>query len=126
MGWIESEPCHPFSTTTDNWTWTWFGAHIFHNDIRLLIFWNKKTTVKLFLYKPESNVNVFKSRSKYFSFNGINKLVLYYQCTVGAPVWSAKACMYLPIELVLLKSFYRYLISPSVESYATVGLIYTL
>ena len=65
-GWIENELSHPFSTTTDNWTWTWFGAHICRYDTRLLIFCNKKTILQY------SNINVFKSRITYFSFNKIN------------------------------------------------------
>ena len=42
--------------------------------------------------------------------------MLYFQCTVGAPVWSAKASMYLRIALVLLTAFYMHLIYLSVES----------
>ena len=30
-------------------TWTWFGAHIYRHDTRLLIFWNKDTVIKSFL-----------------------------------------------------------------------------
>ena len=42
--------------------------------------------------------------------------VLSYQCTVGAPVWSAKASIYLWIYLVLFTALYMNLISPPVES----------
>ena len=44
------------------------------------------------------------------------QLVLSSQFTVGAPVWSAKASMYLRITLVLLTALYMHLISLSVES----------
>ena len=44
------------------------------------------------------------------------KRVLSSQCTVGAPVWSAKASMYLWITFVLLADFYMHLIYTSVES----------
>ena len=43
------------------------------------------------------------------------KLVLSYECTVGLLVWSAKASMYLRINLVFLTALYMYLISSSVE-----------
>ena len=43
------------------------------------------------------------------------------QYTVGAPVWSAKASMYLRITLVFLTALYMHLISPSVESDAIAG-----
>ena len=46
------------------------------------------------------------------------QLVLSSQFTIGAPVWSAKASMYLRIALVLLTALYKHLISPSVESYS--------
>ena len=46
------------------------------------------------------------------------KLVLSYQFTAGAPVWSAKASVYLLIALVLLTELYIYLFSPSSESEA--------
>ena len=46
------------------------------------------------------------------------KLVLYSQCTVVAPVWSAKASIYLQINLVFLTALYIHIIYPSVESYA--------
>ena len=49
------------------------------------------------------------------------QLVLYYQCTVGAPVCSAKASMYLWINLVLFIALYMNLISPTVESDYTAG-----
>ena len=42
------------------------------------------------------------------------QLVLSYQCTVSAPVLSAKDTMYLCIYLSFLKSFYMHLIYPSV------------
>ena len=53
------------------------------------------------------------------------KLVLSSQCTVCAPVRSAKASMYLRITLVFLTYFYMHLISPSVESDAITGRICT-
>ena len=40
------------------------------------------------------------------------KIVLYYQCTVGAPVWSARVSMDLRIKLVLLAALYMNLIYP--------------
>ena len=52
------------------------------------------------------------------------KYVLYYQSTVGAAVWRAKASMYLQISLVFLTAFYIHLIYLSVESKATSGCIY--
>ena len=51
----------------------------------------------------------------------LKKAVLDYQCTVGAPVWSAKASTYLQIALVLLTYLYMHLISISVESNAISG-----
>ena len=47
--------------------------------------------------------------------------VLSSQCTIGAPVWSDKASMYLRITLDFLTDFYMHLISPSVESYDIAG-----
>ena len=44
------------------------------------------------------------------------QIVLYSQCTVGAPVWSVRDSMYLRINLVLLSALYMNLIYPSVES----------
>ena len=41
--------------------------------------------------------------------------VLSSQSTVGAPVWNAKASMYLHTALVFLTDFYMHLISPPVE-----------
>ena len=41
------------------------------------------------------------------------QLVLSSQYTVVAPVWSAKASMYLLIALILLTSLYMHLIYPS-------------
>ena len=38
------------------------------------------------------------------------------QCTVGAPVWIAKASMYLRIALVFFTDLYMHIIYPSVES----------
>ena len=49
------------------------------------------------------------------------QLVLYYQCTVSAPVCSVKSFVYLRINLVSLTAFYMYLISPSVDSEAIAG-----
>ena len=40
-GWVENEPSNPFITPTDNWTLTWFGAHIFLHDTRLIIVGNR-------------------------------------------------------------------------------------
>ena len=48
-------------------------------------------------------------------------LVLYSQCTVGAPVWIDKASMYLRITLVFLTDLYTHLIYPAVESDAISG-----
>ena len=53
------------------------------------------------------------------------KLVFSYQCTVGAPVWSSKASVYIQIKLVLLRDLYMHLIPPLVESEAIAGLICT-
>ena len=47
--------------------------------------------------------------------------MLYYQYTLGAPVWIAKAYMYLRITFVLLKDLYMRLIYPPVESDALAG-----
>ena len=44
------------------------------------------------------------------------RLVLSYQCTVGATFFISKASMYLQITLVFLTALYMHLISPSVES----------
>ena len=44
------------------------------------------------------------------------QLVLYSQCTVSAPVWGAKASMYLRMTLVLFTDLYMHLISTSVYS----------
>ena len=44
------------------------------------------------------------------------QLLLYSQCSVGAPVGIAKASMYLRMALVLLAVLCLNLISPSVES----------
>ena len=49
------------------------------------------------------------------------QLVLSSQCTVGAPVCSAEASMYLRITLVLLTSLYMHLFLPSVDSEAISG-----
>ena len=49
------------------------------------------------------------------------QFVLYYQCTVGAPVWSAQDSMYLQIPLFLFTAFNMHLISPSVDSEAIAG-----
>ena len=49
------------------------------------------------------------------------KLVLSYECTVGLLVWSAKASMYLRINLVFLTALYMYLIYPSLDSEAIAG-----
>ena len=44
------------------------------------------------------------------------QIVLSYKCTVGTPLWSARASMYLCITLVFLTALYMHIISPSVES----------
>ena len=84
-GWIESEPSNTFNNPTDDWNWTWFGAHICRHETRLLIFWNKKTIFKQFLQKTDRNVNLFNYRSKSFSFNSRNTtcvvLPIYYWCS---------------------------------------------
>ena len=49
------------------------------------------------------------------------QLVLYYQCTGGAPVRSTNAYIYLWITLVFLKALYMHLIYQSVESEAISG-----
>ena len=49
------------------------------------------------------------------------KLVLSSQCSVGAPVWSAIAYMYLQKNLVILTALYMNRIYPSVESDAIAG-----
>ena len=49
------------------------------------------------------------------------QLVLSSQCTVSAPVYSAKASMYLRITLGFFTSLYMHLISPSVKSDAISG-----
>ena len=49
------------------------------------------------------------------------QLVLSYQCTVGAPVWSAKNSMYIWITFVLLTALNMHLTYPSVESDAISG-----
>ena len=48
------------------------------------------------------------------------QLVLYSQCTVVVPVWSAKAYMY-PRIIFFFTDLYMHLIYPSVESYAISG-----
>ena len=52
------------------------------------------------------------------------QLVLAYQCTVGAPVWSARASMYIRITLVLLTDLYMHLIYPSLDSESISSLIF--
>ena len=42
-------------------------------------------------------------------------------CTSGAPVWDAKAYMYLQTALVFLTALYMHIISPSVKSEAISG-----
>ena len=124
-GWIESESSHPFGTPADNWTWTWFGVHICRQDIRLIIFWNIETIVKISCRKQTGisvcltlGVTILDSTTEI-------KIVLYYQCTVVVPVWSDKASVYLHITLVLLTALYMHLIYPAVESEDTYGWIYT-
>ena len=53
------------------------------------------------------------------------QLVLSYQCTVGAPLWSAKDFIYIWMALVLLIYLYMHIIYPPMESEATAGSIYT-
>ena len=43
-------------------------------------------------------------------------IVLSYQCTVKAPVWSDQAIMYIQITLFFLTALYMHIIYPSVES----------
>ena len=54
------------------------------------------------------------------------QLVISYQCTVGAPMWSAKASTYHRINLFLLTALYMHLIFSLVESDYIAGWIYTL
>ena len=122
--WIDYETSSPFITLTDNWNWTWFGAHICWNDTRLIIFFNKDTIVKLFLYKTDRNVH-FNSSGRYFSFNNRNKFLLFSHCNVGALVWSAMDSMYLCITLFFLIAFWMYLIYLSLESEDISGVICT-
>ena len=49
------------------------------------------------------------------------RLVLSYQCTVGAPVWIHKDSMYLWTALVFLPALHMHIISPSVDSEDIVG-----
>ena len=51
------------------------------------------------------------------------KLVLSYQCTAGATVWSGKDSMCIWITFILLTALYMHLFYPSVESDAIAGLI---
>ena len=51
------------------------------------------------------------------------QLVLYYKCTVGAKVWSAKASMYIRINFVLFTALYMHLIYTSVDSDSIAGCI---
>ena len=53
--------------------------------------------------------------NKYLVSTKETQLVLSYQYTVGAPVCSAKASMYLHITLVFFTALYMHLIYPSVE-----------
>ena len=48
-------------------------------------------------------------------------LVMFYRCTVGESVWSAKAYIYIWIDLFLLTALYSHLIFPLVESEGTSG-----
>ena len=59
-------------------------------------------------------VTIFASTTK-------TQLVLSYQFTVGAPVWSARTSMYLQLTLVFFTAFYMHLISTSVQSEAIGG-----
>ena len=122
-GWIESESSNTFSTPTDNWTWTWFGKHIYRHDTRLLIFWNKDTIVKLLLLKTNRNVNVFNSRSNAFDSTTEIQLVLSSQFTVGSLVWSSKDYIDLWIALFFLTALYTHIVC--VESEAIYGWICT-
>ena len=49
------------------------------------------------------------------------QLVLFSQCTVVAPLWSAKASTCLRIKLFFLTVLYMHIIYPSLESDAIVG-----
>ena len=44
------------------------------------------------------------------------QIVLYSQCTVGAPLLSAKDSVYFQIALVFFTDFYMHITSPEVES----------
>ena len=101
--WIKSESNHPFSTPTDYWTCTWFVAHICWHDSGIIILWKKETIFKFLQQKIDRNTNGFNSRSNYFSLKNKIKPVLSSQYTVGAPVCSAKASMYLQITFFSLQ-----------------------
>ena len=49
------------------------------------------------------------------------KIMLYFQCTGGEPVWIDKASMHIRITLVFLTALYMHLISPTVDSEARPG-----
>ena len=49
------------------------------------------------------------------------QLVLSFQYTVGAPVWNAKASMYLRIIFFFFTALYMHLIYPSLELDAIAG-----
>ena len=66
----------------------------------------KQTGISMYLY---IGVNLLASTTDI-------QLVFSSQCTVGAPVWSDKASMYIRITLDFFTALYMNLISPSVES----------
>ena len=97
-GWIEYEPSHTFSTPTDNWTCEWFGAHIFWHNTILLIFWNKKNIVDIFLQKTDRNVNVLNIGINILASKTEKKNCVVFPIYLGAPVGGAKfpCCAGLP------------------------------
>ena len=38
---VEAEYTYPFSNPTGDLNQAWFGTHIFRNDTRIIIFWDK-------------------------------------------------------------------------------------
>ena len=103
-GWEESEPSNPFSTLTDNWTWKWFGEYIFWNETRLIIFWGKITLSKVSCRKKTGMSMCLTLGVNILALTKEIQLVLTSQCTVGTPVLSDKASMYLWIDLYSLAS----------------------
>ena len=72
--------------------------------------------------KKQTGISIFKTIGVTLLCSTTEiQLVLSSQCSVGEPVWSAKASIYLEITLVLLRALYMYLIFPSVDSDAIAG-----